>query len=459
MIRTLAGVAKPKVQPAPPPVYRPQASATPRSPAPAFGRAQAVQAKTMTSAPPVYRPQSAPTPANAAAPRIGATSPRTASSIDQGRMRAPAARTPLPVSAHGQKAVQRFRLAQPLDSFGAPQAPSLTVATRGAVVAATIDSSLAPIRGGPSDPDIGGEHAERHFHCLYCAQKRFSVPRQLHPQELTAIDHIDPSSNFLKGNVYASPRNPRLNFDHVSGVVDAGRLEIDEHADEEMRRLYRQIIYNDLDNLHIVCAGHNQSKGGQVDFHHHQLSGGLTFHVVDDKTAQSGKSSDYKRLHQTSHKTTPLLLQGASSSVPQLPAPIPQFAQHGGSGFPSHPPAPYGGYLPTPQHQPQSGGFHPQALVPYPHGGYVAPPQLQQQTGGGFPAYPPPSYGGPLPTPSFQQQSGGFPAPSTASYSNSGGGYPPPQPYPYSSGGYAPPPQQQQPNSFSNPSFFPWVNK
>ncbi|HMF78828.1 MAG TPA: hypothetical protein VK604_24440 [Bryobacteraceae bacterium] len=351
----------------------------------------------------------------------------------------------------------------------------MTVATRDAIIGAAIASDLAPELGGPSDPLIGGKKRERHFHCRYCQLEEFAAARQIHPQHMTAIDHIDPSNNFLKGKTYGSPKNPRLDIDKLSGIVNMGTLTIGDDVDEKTQRWYRQLIYNDLDNLHVVCAGHNQRKAGAIDFHHHQESGGISFHTVDSEAARSGRPSYYNKLHSTSHKTSPPLLQGPSRIIPQLTSSSSVPQQQGGGGFPTYPPTQYGGPLPTPFFQQQGGsGFPTPPSTPYPSGGgFVSTPQYQPQYDSGFLALPPAPYGGSLPTPPFQYQgSGGFPTQPSSPYSSGGsfastsqyppqygGGYPTSQTVPYaSSGGFVQAPQQHQHQSGGgfNPPFSQW---
>lgn len=105
------------------------------------------------------------------------------------------------------------------------------------------------------------------FHCPYCqvdpTLQGLHVHRQWHPEHLCQIDHIVPFA-VVVGNVgayytladYQVLANhgyvPQPGFGGAGGGWNVNDL------------LQRTILYNDIDNLHVTCTGHNQQKSNQV---------------------------------------------------------------------------------------------------------------------------------------------------------------------------------------------------
>ena len=108
----------------------------------------------------------------------------------------------------------------------------------------------------------------RYFYCIYCqfdsALRGFHVDRQWHPEHLIRVDHIFPFSAVIQhvNTCYTEADYQRM--------VDDGFLPQTEpgcHAGWNMNdAMQREILYNDVDNLHVICSGHMQDKRDQINY-------------------------------------------------------------------------------------------------------------------------------------------------------------------------------------------------
>ncbi|WP_375738029.1 hypothetical protein [Pseudomonas boanensis] len=104
-----------------------------------------------------------------------------------------------------------------------------------------------------------------YFRCIYCdldnSLSGLGESRRFHPAHLVQFDHITPWASIVSnfGAYYGSEDKEYLiQLGHIAnpafGSPDAWSLS---------NLKVRDLLYNDLDNLHIVCTGHNQNKANQ----------------------------------------------------------------------------------------------------------------------------------------------------------------------------------------------------
>lgn len=108
-----------------------------------------------------------------------------------------------------------------------------------------------------------------YFHCIYCQLdprlQGLNIHRQYHPESLCQIDHIVPFAVVLQNvhNYYTPADYQQLALRGFVANPGLGQAP----ASWDMRNLLqRAVLYNDIDNLHIVCTGHNQEKGDQLNY-------------------------------------------------------------------------------------------------------------------------------------------------------------------------------------------------
>ena len=114
--------------------------------------------------------------------------------------------------------------------------------------------------------------------CIYCMNDTWTKEndeRQWHPLKLCQYDHIIPFSQIVQNRkdfgyedcikfqndqvIFESLSN---NNNYNSGFPDMGELFLINYNPN----LYFKVIYNDVDNLHIICTGHNQDKKNQLKY-------------------------------------------------------------------------------------------------------------------------------------------------------------------------------------------------
>lgn len=108
----------------------------------------------------------------------------------------------------------------------------------------------------------------RFFFCIYCqfdsTLRGFHVDRQWHPEHLTRIDHIFPFQALIQhvNSCYTDADYQQLiSLDLVPETERTVRAGWNI-ADAALR----EILYNDVDNLHVICAGHKTDKNEQISY-------------------------------------------------------------------------------------------------------------------------------------------------------------------------------------------------
>jgi hypothetical protein len=102
------------------------------------------------------------------------------------------------------------------------------------------------------------------YRCKYCVADSTITHDDAtwHPGNLMQIDHIRP---------FATIKNTRQ-YDHLIvelkryGIAPIDAVHIDWGDFQQV-----QIIYNDLDNLQLVCTGHNQHKRANGKYHQERI--------------------------------------------------------------------------------------------------------------------------------------------------------------------------------------------
>ena len=112
------------------------------------------------------------------------------------------------------------------------------------------------------------------FRCIYCVHDNTKNNEccQWHPLHLCQYDHIIPFSQILNNpeTYYSNQlemKNGNLKFKDLQKAKNAESPDIGELFFLSYKpNLYFKAIYNDVDNLHIICAGHNQNKKNQLNY-------------------------------------------------------------------------------------------------------------------------------------------------------------------------------------------------
>lgn len=108
-----------------------------------------------------------------------------------------------------------------------------------------------------------------YFRCIYCQLdprlQGMHPDRQVHPESLCQVDHIVPFAQVLRNvHQYYTPNDyQRVVFTGVVPNPTLSRVPVGWNMADPVQRT---ILYNDIDNLHIVCTGHNQEKGDQLNY-------------------------------------------------------------------------------------------------------------------------------------------------------------------------------------------------
>lgn len=125
-----------------------------------------------------------------------------------------------------------------------------------------------------------------YYRCIYCDHdptvRRLGERSCYHPPHLIQIDHIVPFALIVKApNSYYGEDSYQIaakvgltaafGFDPRSSAQrgpgnNAMDIEPKVFAWDMKEPGHKAVLYNDINNLHAVCAGHNQHKGGQDNY-------------------------------------------------------------------------------------------------------------------------------------------------------------------------------------------------
>ena len=151
-----------------------------------------------------------------------------------------------------------MQTAVPLTYFGSPQSPSF--------ITATVNHIYNNATRRLATPKFGPPFFQ--YQCAYCVAdpKIMTMDACWHQRESTQIDHIVP---------FSSIRNSAMYNRHIQDFINAGVAPFGSVAINWANPQHVQIIYNDLDNLHVVCTAHNSNshKGSSEIFNTKMMMG------------------------------------------------------------------------------------------------------------------------------------------------------------------------------------------
>jgi len=229
-----------------PPAYRPQSHDPGREKITPPRSAQFIQRNTAkpTMQPPVYRPNNA----TSMQPKILLSQRENNRSLPQAPMTRPSC------GSRSSAVLQLFRLIGGgsylggFPSFGTPITPYLTPATKDQVY---LEAQHDPSKAHLFQPTFGGPVWK--YKCIYCeGDPLVNTPDACwHERGLTQVDHIYPWSTIIA--------NPGTYYPGINALSQN----------------HMQAAHNDLDNLRIVCTGHNATakKGGNSGYNTKILMG------------------------------------------------------------------------------------------------------------------------------------------------------------------------------------------
>jgi hypothetical protein len=151
-----------------------------------------------------------------------------------------------------------MRVAIPLASFGAPVSPFFVAATK-TWVYNNAERRLAT---------TAFNQVFWQYKCRYCVAdpQVMTLEGCWHQEASTQIDHIIP---------WTTVRNSAYYNEFVGAFIAAGIAPFGAIAVNWANNQQAQAIYNDLDNLQVVCTAHNSSshKGSSATFNTKMIMG------------------------------------------------------------------------------------------------------------------------------------------------------------------------------------------